>query len=50
MEEICHELMDLQRKGDLIYQKEQLLGRRTIKTIRTFGIEDNQVNIVTDHR
>ena len=49
MEEICEEIMDLQKKGryDLMYQKAQQL---TSKAIRTFGIEDNQGNIVTDHR
>jgi hypothetical protein len=43
MEEICEEIMDLQKKGryDLMYQKAQRLGRRTSKSIRTFGIEDN---------
>ena len=52
MEEICEEIMDLQKKGryDLMYQKAQQLGGRTSKAIRTFGIEDNQGNIVTDHR
>ena len=49
MEEICEEIMDLQKKGryDLMYQKAQQL---TSKAIRTFGIEDNEGNIVTDHR
>ena len=44
--------MDLQKKGryDLIYQKAQQLCGRTSKAIGTFGIEDNQGNIVTDHR
>jgi hypothetical protein len=32
-----------------MYQKAQQLGRRTSKAIRTFGIEEDQVNIVTDH-
>ena len=32
-----------------MYQKAQQLGGRTSKVIR-FGIEDNQSNIVTDHR
>ena len=43
--------MDLQKKGryDLMYQKAQQLGGRTSKATRTFGIEDNQSNIVTDH-
>ena len=52
MEEICEEIMDLQKKGryDLMYQKAQQLGGRTSKVIRMFGIEDNQGNIVTDHR
>ena len=52
MEEICEEIMDLQKKGryDLMYQKAQQLGGRSSKAIRTFGIEDNQGNIVTDHR
>ena len=51
MEEICEEIMDLQKKGryDLMYQKAQQLGGRTSNVIRTFGIEDNQGNIVTDH-
>jgi hypothetical protein len=44
--------MDLQKKGryDIIYQKAQQLGGRTSKAIRTFGIEDNQGNLVTEHR
>jgi len=52
MEEMCKEIMDLQKKGryDLMYQKAQKLGGRTSKAIRMFGIEDNQGNIVTDHR
>ena len=52
MEEICEEIMDFQKKGryDLMYQKAQQLGGKTSKAIRTFGIEDNQSNIVTDHR
>ena len=52
MEEICEEIMDLQKKGryDLMYQKPQQLGGRSNKAIRTFGIEDNQGNIVTVHR
>ena len=33
-----------------MYQKAQQLGGRTSKAIRKFGIEDNQGNIVTDHR
>jgi len=33
-----------------MYQKAQKLGRRTSKIIRTFGIVDNQGNIVTGHR
>ena len=33
-----------------MYQKAQQLGGRTSKAIRMFGIEDNQGNIVTDHR
>ena len=43
--------MDVQKKGryDLMYQNAQL-GGRTSKAIRTFGIEDNQGSIVTDHR
>ena len=50
MEEICEEIMDLQKKGryDLMYQKAQDLGGRTTKAIRTFGIKDIQGNIVTD--
>jgi hypothetical protein len=52
MEEICEEIMDIYKKGsyDLMYQMAQQLGRRTIKALRTFMIEDNQGNIVTDHR
>ena len=52
MEEICEIIMDLQKKGryDLMYQKAQQLRGRTSKAIRTFRIEDNQGNIVTDHR
>ena len=52
MEEIFEEIMDLQKKGryDLMHQKAQTLGGRTIKAIRTFGIEDNQGDSVTDHR
>ena len=44
--------MDLKKKDryDLMYQKAQQLGGRTSKAIRTFGIEDIQGNIVTDHR
>ena len=51
MDGICEEIMDLQKKGryDLMYQKAQQLGGRTSKSIRTFGIEDNQGNIVTAH-
>ena len=51
MEEICKELMDLQKKGryGLIYQKAQQLGGRTSKAIWTFGIEENQGNIVNEH-
>ena len=50
MEEICEEIMVLQKKGryDLMYQKAQQLGERTSKAMRTFGIKDNQGNIVTD--
>ena len=33
-----------------MYQKAQQLGGRTNKAIRTFGIEDNLGNIVTDHQ
>jgi hypothetical protein len=33
-----------------MYQKAQQLGGRTSKAIRTFGLKDNQGNIVTDHR
>ena len=52
MEEICKEIMDLQKKGryDLMCQKAKQLGERTSKAIQTFGIENNQSNIVTDHR
>ena len=52
MEEMCEEIMDLQKKDRyvLMYQKAQQLGGRTSKAIRTFAIEDNQGNIVTDHR
>ena len=52
MEEICEEIMGLQKKGrhDLMFQKAQHLGGRTSKAIRMFGIEDNQGKIVTDHR
>ena len=52
MEELCEEIMDIQKKGrfDLMYQKAQQIGGRTSKSIRTFGIEDNKCNIVTDHR
>ena len=41
--------MDLQKEGryDLVYQKAQQLGGRTSKAIQTFGIEDNQGNILT---
>ena len=52
IKEICEEIMDLQKKGryDIVYQKAQKLGGRTSKAIRMFGIEDNQGNIVADHR
>ena len=52
MEEICEEIMDLQKKSryDLMYQKPHQLGGRPSKAIQTFGIEDNQGNLVTDHR
>ena len=52
MEEMCEEIMDLQKKGryDLMYQKAQQLGGRTSKAIRTFGMEDKQGNIVTYYR
>ena len=52
MEEINEEIMGLQKKGrcDRMYQKAQQLGGRSSNSIRTFGIEDNQGNIVTDHR
>ena len=45
MEEMCEEIMDLQKKGgcDLMYQKAHQLGGRTTKVIRMFGIKDNQV-------
>ena len=51
MKQICEEIMDLQKKGryDLMQQKAEQLGGRTSKAIRTFGIEDKQSNIVTDH-
>ena len=51
LEEICEEIMDLQKNGryDLVYQKANRLGGRTSKAIRTFGIEGNQGNIITDH-
>ena len=50
MKDIWEKIMDLQQKGrcDLMYQNAQQLGRRTSKAKRTFGIEDNQVNTVTD--
>ena len=40
MEEICEEIMDLQKKAryDLMYQKAKQLEGRTSKTIETFGI------------
>jgi len=42
----------LQKKSryDLMYQKAQKVGGRTSKAIETLEIEDNQSNIVTDHR
>ena len=46
LEEICKK----KDRYDLMYQKAQQLGGRTSKAIRTFGIEDIQGNIVTDHR
>ena len=51
MEEICEEIMDLQKKGrfDLMYQNTQQSGGRTSKAIQSFGIEDNQGTIVTNH-
>jgi hypothetical protein len=33
-----------------MYQKAQKLGGRTNKAMITFGIQDNQGNIDTDHR
>ena len=44
--------MGLQKKAryDLMYQKTQQLGGRTSNAIKMSGIEDNQGNIVTDHR
>ena len=33
-----------------MYQKAQQVGGRSSKAIQIFGIEDNQGNIVTDHR
>jgi hypothetical protein len=52
MEEIYEEILELQKEGiyDRMYQKAQQLGGRTSKVIRMFGIEDNQGNIVIDHR
>ena len=52
MEEICEKIMDFQKKGRnyLMCQKAQQLGGRTSRAIRTFGIEESQGNIVTDHR
>ena len=52
MEVMCEEIMDLKKKGrfDPMYQKTQQLGGRTSKAVRTLGIEDNQGNIITDHR
>ena len=49
MEDICEEIMDLQKKGryDLMYPKAQQLGGRTNKAIRTFEIENNQGDIAT---
>ena len=46
MEEVCEEIMDLQKNGryHLIYQKAQQLGGRTSKAIIIFGIEGNIVN------
>jgi hypothetical protein len=43
---------NLQKKDryDIMYQKAQQLGERTSKAIQTFGIEENQGNIITDHR
>jgi hypothetical protein len=43
------EIIGIQKKDryDLMYQKAQQLGS---KIIQWFGIEDNQGNIVTDHR
>ena len=39
MEEICEEIMDLQKKGryDLMHQKAQQLGGRTSKAIQTWN-------------
>jgi hypothetical protein len=52
MKEICEKIMDFQKKGRnyLMCQKAQQLGGRTSRAIRTFGIEESQGNIVTDHR
>ena len=52
MEEICEEIMDLQKKCryDIMYQKAHQLRGKTCKAIRTSGIQDNQGNIITCHR
>ena len=51
-EETCEEILDLQKKGkyDLMYQNAQQLGEKTSKAVRTFGIEQNHVNLAIDHR
>ena len=43
MEEICEEIMDLQKKGsyDFMYEKAQKVRGRTSKTMRTFEIKRN---------
>ena len=43
MEEICHEIMVIHKKGKyLMYQKAQQIRKKNTQTIKTFGIEDNQ--------
>ena len=52
MEEVCDEIIYIQRirRYYLIYQKAQQFRGRTTKIVKTFGVEDNQGNIVTDYR
>ena len=52
MEYKWEEMTDLQRKGkyDHIHHKAQELEGRSTKTMITFGIKDDQGNIVTGHR